>query len=71
MVAEDIPHIFERFYRGQQTSESVIAGTGLGLAIVWEIVQLHRGRVTIESQTGQGSTIQVWLPLAHTKRVAK
>ncbi|MBK9055483.1 MAG: GAF domain-containing sensor histidine kinase [Chloroflexi bacterium] len=60
---EDVPHLFKRFYRGQQASQSVIAGTGLGLAIVWEIVHLHRGRVEVESQSGQGATFRVWLPI--------
>lgn len=59
----DIPHLFKRFYRGQQASQSAIAGTGLGLAIVWEIVHLHRGRVEVESQAGQGTTFRVWLPV--------
>jgi signal transduction histidine kinase/CheY-like chemotaxis protein len=59
----DIPHLFKRFYRGQQASQSAIAGTGLGLAIVWEIVHLHRGRVEVESQAGQGTTFRVWLPI--------
>ncbi len=61
---EELPHIFERFFRGEQPRTMQISGTGLGLAIVKEIVELHGGRVTAESQEGVGSTFTVWLPLA-------
>jgi two-component system NtrC family sensor kinase len=60
---EDQPHLFERFYRGRQVRQSKIHGTGLGLAIVKEIVDMHGGCVTIQSQLGNGSTFQTWLPL--------
>lgn len=58
---EDMPHIFERFYRGQQVGQYDIPGTGLGLGIVKEIVDLHGGRIEVSSELGQGSTFQVWL----------
>jgi len=61
--AEDLPHIFERFYRGQQVGGSNIPGTGLGLAIVKEILDLHDGEIEVQSQVGQGSRFKVWLPL--------
>jgi len=63
---EELPHIFERFYRGSEPQHQQIQGTGLGLAIVWELVQMHKGRITVESTVGQGSTFTVWLPLAET-----
>ena len=59
---DDIPHLFDRFYRGQQATRSKIRGTGLGLAIVKEIVDLHRGTITVDSTVGQGSTFGVVLP---------
>lgn len=60
--ADDLPYIFDRFYRGLQARTSHIPGSGLGLAIVQEIVHRHGGRVEVESQPGHGSTFTVWLP---------
>ncbi len=62
IAAEDLPHIFERFYRGQEAVDRNIPGTGLGLGIVREIVTLHDGTIEVESQVGQGTTFRVWLP---------
>jgi two-component system phosphate regulon sensor histidine kinase PhoR len=62
--ADDLPHLFDRFYRGKQAAGSDIRGTGLGLAIVKEIVSLHRGWVEVESQIGSGSAFRVYLPIA-------
>ena len=59
---EDLPHLFERFYRGQAARQTGASGTGLGLAICQEIAELHNGRITIESQYGTGSTFTLWLP---------
>jgi signal transduction histidine kinase/putative methionine-R-sulfoxide reductase with GAF domain len=61
---EELPHVFERFFRGVKPRKMQVSGTGLGLAIVEEIVKLHGGRVTVESEVGVGSTFTVWLPLA-------
>ena len=58
----DLPHLFERFYRGQNVRQSGIHGTGLGLAIVKEIVDFHSGEIQVQSEPGKGSTFQVWLP---------
>lgn len=60
--AEDIPHLFERFFRGRNVRQSDIHGTGLGLSIVKEIVDFHGGEIEIESQIGKGTTFKVWLP---------
>ncbi len=61
---EELPHIFDRFFRGEKPRKMQVSGTGLGLAIVKEIVELHGGWVTVESQVDEGSTFTVWLPFA-------
>ena len=62
---DDLPNIFDRFYRGRRSQRSETPGTGLGLAIVKEIVDLHNGRIEVNSQVKQGTTFKVWLPLFH------
>ena len=59
---EDLPHIFERFYRGDNVRQSTTPGTGLGLAIAQEIASLHGGKLEVESELGTGSTFRVWFP---------
>ncbi len=59
-----LPHVFDRFYRIDQSRSRHTGGAGLGLAIVAHLVKLHGGRVTAESTFGIGSTFKVWLPLA-------
>jgi PAS domain S-box-containing protein len=59
---EELPHIFERFFRGEKPRQTGLPGSGLGLAIAKEIVELHGGRITVESQVGTGSAFTVWLP---------
>ncbi|MEZ4637394.1 MAG: GAF domain-containing protein [Caldilineaceae bacterium] len=60
--AAEIPHIFERFYRGAQVTESGIPGAGLGLSIAKEILELHGGTISVNSTPGQGTRVQIWLP---------
>jgi signal transduction histidine kinase len=65
ITPEDMPHVFERFYRGAGVGSSTISGSGLGLAMVKQIVDLHQGSVEVESQVDEGTTFRVWLPLAN------
>ena len=64
IAAEHLPRIFERFYRVDKARSRKLGGTGLGLAIVKHIVQAHRGRVTVKSTPGVGSTFVIHLPQA-------
>jgi signal transduction histidine kinase len=60
--AEDLPHVFDRFYRGRNASAA--DGTGLGLAIAQWIAGQHGGRIDGASTPGEGSTFTIRLPLA-------
>jgi signal transduction histidine kinase len=62
IAPEELPRIFERFYRGTRANEARASGSGLGLAIVRSIVEMHGGSVTVESRLGAGSTFTVVLP---------
>jgi len=61
MNPEQIKRVFERFFRADPSGN--IPGTGLGMSLVKEIVELHRGRVALTSQPGQGTQVTLWLPL--------
>ncbi len=58
---EDLPHIFERFFRGRSARESGAPGTGLGLAICKEIIERHGGTIEVETHPGRGSTFVISL----------
>lgn len=61
--AEDLPHIFDRFYRVDKARGRDTGGTGLGLSIVQQIVRLHGGSVNVQSKVGEGTDFTVQLPL--------
>lgn len=68
ILPEDIPYLFERFYRGNHRQADEIPGTGLGLTIVREIVDIHHGEITLSSRVDAGSCFRVLLPIAQSER---
>ena len=60
---EDQPHIFDRFYRVDKARSRDTGGTGLGLSIVNQLVLMHGGSVSVQSEEGKGSTFTVELPI--------
>ena len=64
IAPEDLPHIFERFYRAEKSrTRGKSTGFGLGLSIAYWIVEKHGGRIEVDSKEGQGTTFCIWLPL--------
>jgi signal transduction histidine kinase len=66
--ADDLPHVFDRFYRADKSRSRQGGGAGLGLAIVRQLVAAHGGEVSVDSQPGEGATFTVRLPVGPTDR---
>jgi two-component system OmpR family sensor kinase len=61
----DLPHVFERFYRGEKMRAREDGGSGLGLPIVLGLAHMQGGDVAVSSAEGTGTTVTIWLPLAN------
>jgi PAS domain S-box-containing protein len=68
--AEDIPHLFQKFYRVDNSATRTIGGTGLGLFICRKIIELYSGRIWAESELGNGSTFYINLPRLSGQKLA-
>lgn len=62
LASEDIQFIFERFYRGDESRSRQTGGTGIGLSIVKAYLELHEGKIEVESKVGKGTTFTIYLP---------
>ncbi|GAC1387071.1 MAG: hypothetical protein NVS1B7_5990 [Candidatus Saccharimonadales bacterium] len=65
---DDIPHLFQKFYRVDNSATRTIGGTGLGLFICRKIVELYQGRIWVDSEIGKGSTFYINLPRISSSR---
>lgn len=68
--ADDVPHLFQKFYRVDNSATRTIGGTGLGLFICRKIIELYSGRIWVESEFGKGSTFYINLPRLTAEKAA-
>lgn len=69
--ADDVPHLFQKFYRVDSSATRTIGGTGLGLFICRKIVELYNGRIWVESELNKGSTFYINLPRLNSQKAAE
>ncbi len=71
IAPEDVPHLFQKFYRVDNTATRAIGGTGLGLFISRKIVELSKGRIWVESELEKGTTFYINLPRITSQKAAE
>lgn len=64
ITEEDLPYIFNRFYKTDKVRNRSEGSSGLGLAIVKRIIDMHNGQITVHSEPGKGTRIQIWIPIS-------
>ncbi|MDJ0567068.1 MAG: ATP-binding protein, partial [Microcystis sp. M49629_WE12] len=64
IAAEDLPFIFERFWRADRSRSRYSGGSGIGLAITRRLVELHQSQIEVESELGKGSTFRFSLAIS-------
>jgi signal transduction histidine kinase len=69
IAADELPLIFDRFFRVSSSHRSATPGTGLGLGIARSLVEAHGGTLTVDSEPGRGTTFTISLPLAELPQV--
>jgi signal transduction histidine kinase len=62
MAEDDIPHVFERFYRGDKSRDRKTGGVGIGLSIVKALMDAHEGRIKVKSKLNKGTSVCLWFP---------
>jgi len=62
--AQDLAHIFRRFFRGRRAVDAQVRGSGVGLSVVRHVVDSHHGRIRVDSRIGEGTTVVLELPIA-------
>ncbi|MFL6561291.1 MAG: sensor histidine kinase, partial [Bacillus sp. (in: firmicutes)] len=62
MADDDIPHIFERFYRGDKSRDRKTGGVGIGLSIVKALMDAHKGVIKVKSRLNKGTSVTLWFP---------
>ncbi|MEI2612725.1 MAG: ATP-binding protein [Candidatus Promineifilaceae bacterium] len=68
IAVEEVPHLFDRFYRGDKSRHRAEGGSGLGLAIVRSLVEAHKGRVWVDGRSGEGAIFHLVVPVAGAER---
>jgi two-component system sensor histidine kinase BaeS len=68
IAADDLSHVFDRFWRADRSRSRATGGSGVGLAVVQRLVVAHGGRIEVESEPGRGTSFHIWLPSAGVVR---